>query len=162
MHLLNKLSSTLATSLSISLLSFGISNANDLVYIQAGTLIDVQSGKLRKDQVITIRDDRILHVGDADDVNMEANATIIDLSGSYVMPGLIDMHDHLTGDHRYHGYEGLQFSVPREALFGVTNSHKELGSKLPSFIVTPTGGTSLHACPVPQHLCHSQIQSFRL
>jgi len=105
MHILRKLSLTFAASLAISLLSVGISSADDLIYVQAGTLVDVQSGKLRKDQVITIRNDRIEYVGDADDVSMEANATIIDLSGSYVMPGLIDMHDHLTGDHRYHGYE---------------------------------------------------------
>ena len=128
MHTLKKLSSTFAASLSISLLSFGISSADDLVYIQAGTLVDVQSGKLRKDQVITIRNDRIEHVDDADDVSMEANATIIDLSSSYVMPGLIDLHDHLTGDHRYHGYKGLQFSVPRETLFGVANSLKTLNA----------------------------------
>jgi imidazolonepropionase-like amidohydrolase len=127
MHL-PKTPTKLATAVSIFIVSFGTCNASELIYIQAGTLIDVQSGKSLKNQVITIRDERIEQVGDADDTDMEANATIIDLSDSYVMPGLIDMHDHLTYDHRYHGYEGLQFSVPRQALFGVTNSLKTLNA----------------------------------
>lgn len=116
----------LAVIFFVSLLSPLSSNANDLVYIRAGHLIDVQSGKLHRDQVISIRGDRIEDVADANDVEIDSNSTVIDLGDSYVMPGLIDLHDHLTGDHRYHGYEGLQFSVARETLFGVTNSRKTL------------------------------------
>lgn len=116
----------LAVIFFVSLLSPLSSNANDLVYIRVGHLIDVQSGKLHRDLVISIRGDRIEDVADSDDVDIDANSTVIDLSDSYVMPGLIDLHDHLTGDHRYHGYEGLQFSVARETLFGVTNSIKTL------------------------------------
>lgn len=104
------------------------SNADEPVYIRAGTLINVQSGSVQKDQVITITGDRIESVNDADDIVIETGATVIDLGDSYVMPGLIDMHDHLTGDHRYHGYEGLQFSVPRETLFGVFNARKTLNA----------------------------------
>ncbi len=102
--------------------------ADTLVYVRAGALIDVQSGVLRRNQVISIRGDRIEHVGDADDFSIEQNAVVIDLGDSYVLPGLIDMHDHLTFDHRYHGYKGLQFSVPRETLFGVTNARKTLNA----------------------------------
>ena len=98
------------------------------MYIRAGTLIDVQTGLLRRDQVITIRGDRIESVNDASDIKIEPNATVIDLGDSYVLPGLIDMHAHLTGDHRYHGYESLQFSVPRQTLFGVTNARKTLNA----------------------------------
>ncbi len=104
----------------------GVSGADDLVYVRAGGLIDVQSGELRRDQVITIRGDRVEHVGAAGDVTIEQGATVIDLGDAYVLPGLIDMHDHLTSDHRYHGYKGLEFSVPRQTLFGVTNARKTL------------------------------------
>lgn len=101
-------------------------NADDLVYIKAGAIVDVQTGKLQRDRVISIRNNRITGIADAGDITFEAGANIIDLGDAYVMPGLIDLHDHLTGDHRYHGYEGLQFSVARETLFGVTNSLKTL------------------------------------
>jgi len=92
------------------------------VYIRAGTLIDVKSGKLRKDQIIFLKGDRIEGVADANNLSIPAGAEVIDLSDSWVMPGLIDMHDHLTGSSKYQGYESLQFSVARETLFGVTNA----------------------------------------
>ncbi len=122
------------SKLSLALLSVLIialapsASAGELVYVRAGTLIDVQSGTLRHDQIITIIGDRIESVDDADDVSIKPGATLIDLGDSYVMPGLIDMHDHLTGDHRYHGYKGLQFSLPRETLFGVFNAGKTLNA----------------------------------
>lgn len=128
MRLLNKFKSSSAMILFISLLSFGSVHADDLVYVKAGAIVNVQTGKLQRDQVITLRGNRIESVGDAGDVAIEPGAKLIDLGDSYVMPGLIDMHDHLTGDHRYHGYEGLQFSVPREAIFGVTNARKTLAA----------------------------------
>jgi imidazolonepropionase-like amidohydrolase len=102
--------------------------SEDLVYVRAGGLIDVQSGRLLRDQVITIRGDRVEYVGAAGDVKIKRGAQVVDLGDAFVLPGLIDMHDHLTGDHRYHGYSGLQFSVPRQTLFGVLNARKTLNA----------------------------------
>ena len=92
------------------------------VAVKAGQLLDVQQGTLQKNQVILISDGRITQVGPAAKVSIPEGSRIIDLSGKTVLPGLIDMHDHITGDHRFHGYGGLAISVPREALYGVTNS----------------------------------------
>lgn len=128
MRLFSQLPTGLAAMLIGSFMLPVASNADDLVYIRAGSLINVQSGKLLHDQVISIRGDRIEDIADTSDVEIDADSTVIDLSDSYVIPGLIDLHDHLTGDHRYHGYEGLQFSVARETLFGVTNSLKTLNA----------------------------------
>lgn len=109
--------------LTLSLPAWG---GDDLLVIRAGQLIDVQQGRLLKNQVILIRGDRISQVGSADVVSIPEGAKVIDLSGKTVLPGLIDMHDHITGDHRFHGYEGLSISVPRETLYGVLNSTKTL------------------------------------
>lgn len=95
-------------------------------YIKAGQLIDVLDGKVRSNQIIVVQDDKIAQVADAAEVQIPANAEVIDLSGHTVLPGLIDMHDHLTGDHRFHGYKGLGISVPRETLYGVFNARKTL------------------------------------
>jgi imidazolonepropionase-like amidohydrolase len=90
--------------------------------VKAGQLVDVQKGTLQENQVILISDGRITEVGPAASVSIPEGARVIDLSGKTVLPGLIDMHDHITGDHRFHGYSGLAISVPRETLYGVTNS----------------------------------------
>jgi imidazolonepropionase-like amidohydrolase len=100
--------------------------ADGTTYIRAGRLIDVEAGRTRSNQAILIQGDKIVKVGSASDVPVPAGAKVIDLSGSTVLPGLIDMHDHLTGDSRFHGYRGLAISVPREALYGAYNARKTL------------------------------------
>jgi imidazolonepropionase-like amidohydrolase len=97
-----------------------------VTYIRAGQLVDVIDGSVESDRVIVVEGERIARIGDADDIRIPANATVIDLSGKTVLPGLIDMHDHLTGDARFHGYESLGISVPRETLYGVLNARKTL------------------------------------
>ena len=91
-------------------------------YVKAGRLIDVRGGQVLAAQVIVIRGDRIERVGPAGEVAIPRGANVIDLSGATVLPGLIDMHDHLTGDHRFHGYRGLAISVPRQTLYGAYNA----------------------------------------
>ncbi|MGH7754521.1 MAG: amidohydrolase family protein, partial [Gemmatimonadales bacterium] len=76
--------------------------------------------------VIVIRGERIERVAPAAQVSVPAGATVIDLSRATVLPGLIDAHGHLTGDHRFHGYRGLGISVPRAALYGAVNARRTL------------------------------------
>ncbi len=95
-------------------------------YLKAGRLIDVVNGRVLSEQVIVVQADKIVDVADAADVAIPPGAAVIDLSDFTVLPGLIDMHDHLTGDHRFHGYRSLGISVPREALYGVLNARKTL------------------------------------
>jgi len=64
--------------------------------IHAGHLLDTASGKVLEKRSIVIEDGRVTRVepgfigGEEDD--------IIDLSGSYVSPGFMDMHVHLDGE----------------------------------------------------------------
>jgi len=97
-----------------------------LTYVKAGKLVDVIDGKTLSNQVIVIRGDKILRVGNAEAEQIPTGAEVIDLSGKTVLPGLIDMHDHLTGDARFHGYRSLGISIPREALYGAYNARKTL------------------------------------
>ena len=98
----------------------------EVSYIRAGRLVDVLEGKIKSDQIITLDGERITGIAASREVSIPATATVIDLGEFTVLPGLIDMHVHLTGDHRFHGYKGLSISVPRETLYGVLNARKTL------------------------------------
>lgn len=113
-----------------------------VTYVRAGQLVDTVNGRLRADRVIVVEDDRITRVASSDDVEIPADATVVDLSERTVLPGLIDMHAHLTGDHRFHGYESLAISVPREALYGVLNAKKTLLAGFTSVRNVGAGGYS--------------------
>ncbi len=67
---------------------------DQIVAIRAGKLFDANSGNLLDNQVIIIRGDRITEVGAG--VTIPVNATIIDLSGATVLPGMIDAHVHVN------------------------------------------------------------------
>lgn len=64
--------------------------------IRAGALFDGTSEGVRRDVTILVRDGRIAEVGEG--VAVPAGAEVVDLSGWTVLPGLMDLHTHLTGD----------------------------------------------------------------
>ncbi|HEY4368441.1 MAG TPA: amidohydrolase family protein [Steroidobacteraceae bacterium] len=94
--------------------------------IKAGHLIDVVAGKVLADQVIVIDGDRMTAVGPAGSVAIPAGAKVIDLSSSTVLPGLIDVHTHLTSDPTEPPYHGFGVSYPRAALKGAANARATL------------------------------------
>lgn len=64
-------------------------------YIKAGRLFDSTSGSIKTGMVIVVEDERIQKVGTAAEISIPAGATVVDLSNSTVLPGLIDCHTHL-------------------------------------------------------------------
>jgi imidazolonepropionase-like amidohydrolase len=94
------------------------------VAVRAARLIDGRGGPPIAPAVVLIENDRIVAVGPA--LAIPPGARVIDLGGATLLPGLIDMHDHLTGVPENLGYSGLAVSVPREALHGAANAQKTL------------------------------------
>ena len=91
--------------------------------VRCGKLLDVRTGKLLSDQVVVFDDKgTITSVGAFASVTLPAGVTPTDLSGATCLPGLIDVHTHLTFDPTSEGYEGLGVSIPREAIIGVKNA----------------------------------------
>ena len=96
--------------------------------VMAGRMIDVEAGRLLTNQVILIEGERIKAVGAAGTLSIPAGAKIIDLSAAMVLPGLIDVHTHLTGNPREHGYAGLGTSNMRAAMYGVRAARDTLNA----------------------------------
>ena len=69
-------------------------HANQFI-IHAGRIVDVTKGRIMEDVSIVIRDDRITAVSDGFKAPA-GDQTIIDLREHTVMPGLMDMHTHLS------------------------------------------------------------------
>ncbi len=71
-----------------------INTSAQTIVVRAGHLIDVATGNVIDNQSILIEDGTITAVGDR--VIAPDGVEVIDLSGSYVMPGLVDAHTHLA------------------------------------------------------------------
>ena len=113
--------------LSICLLVCGqFAAAQQLTYIKAGRLLDVADGRMLTNRTIVVRADRIERIGSSSSIEISEDADVVDLSDAVVLPGLIDMHVHLTSDPDAHGYKNLAASVPRNALFGAANARRTL------------------------------------
>ena len=63
--------------------------------LKGATLIDGTGGDPIPDATVVVDGERIVDVGASDAVSAPEGASIVDLSGMTLLPGLIDCHDHL-------------------------------------------------------------------
>ena len=95
--------------------------------VRCGKLLDVRSGRTLDDQMVVFDDQGvILTVGPGASAKLPASLTPVDLSAATCLPGLIDVHTHLTANPTDSGYASLGVSVPREAITGVKNARLTL------------------------------------
>lgn len=71
---------------------FAVQAVAQTIAIKAGHLVDPETGTVKDNQVIVVERSRIKSVGDGP---APADARIIDLSNSWVMPGMFDCHSHV-------------------------------------------------------------------
>ena len=69
--------------------------AEDVIVIRAARLLDVEAGKLISPAAVVVKGERIEAVADA---AVPPQARTIDLGDVTILPGLIDVHTHLTYD----------------------------------------------------------------
>jgi imidazolonepropionase-like amidohydrolase len=96
------------------------------VAITADRLIQVETGKVLEHPLVIVTDERITAVGHQGELAIPAGAQRIDLPGQTLLPGLIDMHVHLTSDPRFGGYSGLQFTDGFWLVLGIQHARDTL------------------------------------
>ncbi|NRD90937.1 amidohydrolase family protein [Sphingopyxis sp. BSNA05] len=90
-----------ALGLTISTLALAMLPAGAIAQdriIRVGNLLTDADAQPSGPATIIVRDGRIAEIRRGPDAAYDAGATIIDLSTKTVMPGMIDLHVHLTGD----------------------------------------------------------------
>lgn len=112
--------------LAVSLLLLTVAQDPHPYAIRCGKLLDVKAGAYKTDQVIVVDDEKIVDVGPAASVKAPADAVTIEMSKGVCMPGLIDVHVHLTGDPSGSGYRSLGIPVTRQVVKGVRNARRTL------------------------------------
>ena len=79
------------------------------VVVTADKLLDVATGRETDKPQVVVVDGRITHVGKQGDA-VPAGAARVDLPGVTLLPGLIDMHTHLTVSPLFAGYNHLLYT----------------------------------------------------
>lgn len=75
-----------------------LSQAQEVIAIEGGTLIDGNGGPPVPDSLIIIRGNRIETVSRRGQASYPPGATVIDASGKTIIPGLVDGHIHLRNN----------------------------------------------------------------
>ena len=102
-------------------------SASAATVVTADRLLDVANGRYIDHPAIFIGDDgHIQSVTNAATVQYPAGTRHIDLPGETLLPGLIDMHVHLTSLAEIGGYQGLKFTDNFWTAVGVANAKTTL------------------------------------
>ncbi|RBP53568.1 amidohydrolase family protein [Arenicella xantha] len=75
------------------LLSLSVSAATTAIV--GGTVVNLDGGKSLQNSVVLVNGDRIEKIGSRSEVQIPADAKVVDASGKWLIPGLMNMHVHL-------------------------------------------------------------------
>ena len=101
--------------------------ASATTVVTADRMLDVAKGTYVEHPAIFIDDNgRVTSIADARTVRFTDQVKHIDLPGETLLPGLVDMHVHLTSLAEIGGYQGLKYTDNFWTAVGVANAKKTL------------------------------------
>ncbi|HET6899390.1 MAG TPA: amidohydrolase family protein [Vicinamibacteria bacterium] len=100
-------------------------DTSTVVVLKAARLVDGRGGATLAPAMVRVEGDRIAEVGSR--VTVPAGARVIDLGDATLLPGLIDLHTHLTDKFGVHWEQALVSTTPGQAaLWGAANARTTL------------------------------------
>jgi imidazolonepropionase-like amidohydrolase len=108
--------------------------------VRAGHLLDVHSGKLLDAQTVVVKGDTITAISATASTAAAAGDTVVDLGSMTVLPGLIDVHTHITMNTEFDPYKELTNTDAKEAINGVVNARNTLLAGFTSIRNVGAGG----------------------
>jgi imidazolonepropionase-like amidohydrolase len=100
-------------------------DAPTVVVLKAARLVDGRGGAPVSPAMVRVEGDRIAEVGSR--LTVPAGARVIDLGDATLLPGLIDLHTHLTDKFGVHWEQALVSTTPGQAaLWGAANARATL------------------------------------
>ncbi len=90
--------------------------------VRTGHLLDVKTGAEPAAQTIIVAKDRIIGIASTASTPAQPGDKVIDLTKYTVMPGLIDVHTHITGANNFDPYFELTMTPAKEGIIGVENA----------------------------------------
>lgn len=100
--------------------------AAETVAVSAGWMIDVLNGTRVDKPLVIVTDGRITAVGKQGSLAVPEGARRIDLGNKTLLPGLIDMHVHLSSLAEIGGYQGFKFTDSFWTAVSVGNAKKTI------------------------------------
>ncbi len=102
-----------------------LSAADTRYVVVCGSLLDPATNTVKHNAAV-VTDGATVQQILTDSDPIPEGATKLDISEGFCLPGLIDVHDHLTDDPTDEGYSSLGISVPRSTVKGVRNARTTL------------------------------------
>ena len=117
--------SVIVLELFCGVLALAAPAAAQVTVVRAARLLDGRGGAPLEPAMVRIAGERIEEVGSS--ITVPPGATVIDLGSATLLPGLIDLHTHLTDRDDVHWETALTTTTPPEAaLWGARNARVTL------------------------------------
>lgn len=111
---------TFAAGLFLMLFCRCLPGQEEIIYLKTGKLFDGKADTFRENVIISVKGTRIAAV--EQNTSLSADATVIDLSGLTVLPGLIDAHTHIVLHPGNYENQVLRETPEYRAIYGTVNA----------------------------------------